>query len=444
MAERLLEHTLAHLLAALGAGVTSLTLGAGCDAMRSDTASPPVDDGADAAGGGGAAAEGSGGAGAVFPDSQEIPPDPPAGIFSVPSSPELDPPGSFDPTTCVRVDDRPDWSDIWEVVCLGMATQPSSCQSAAERIDLARGFACGFQQGASYVCGPHEAPLAPDASVLVECCYALGGGCPVGRPFLVDGAARVAAVVRADGWSAHARAPRVDDLDGRTRAALADAYAQDGATEHASIASFARFALHCLALGAPPELVLAAQQAGLDELGHARRSFALASAYAGEPLAPGPLAIDGALAAGAEPREVVMATIREGCIAETVSAILVAAARDAATDPAVRESLDVVASEELEHAALAWRFARWALGRFPEIASDVADVLARALRWVGIGAVTGRSGDPDRMREHGYLPVEERRALAESAIEQVVRQAGRALLEPYGVRADVVACSVWQ
>lgn len=75
-----------------------------------------------------------------------------------------------------------------------------------------------------------------------------------GRPFRVAGHARVAdAVVKA--WTTAARA------------------------EHASVASFARFTLQLLHLGAPADLVADAQQAGLDEVRHARLCFGVAVAW---------------------------------------------------------------------------------------------------------------------------------------------------------------------
>jgi hypothetical protein len=85
-------------------------------------------------------------------------------------------------------------------------------------------------------------------------------------------------------------------LDPDTRAALACEWLDDARLEHASVASFARFVLELLALGAPAELVHFAQRALGDEIDHARRCFSLASRYAQEPLGPAALQVDGALA----------------------------------------------------------------------------------------------------------------------------------------------------
>ena len=104
------------------------------------------------------------------------------------------------------------------------------------------------------------------------------------------GVHRTAPVVTRDDWSLAAR-PDIGGLDPATRVALADAWTTDALAEHASIAAFARFVLHLLAVGAPPGLLRDAQQALADEIDHAARTFGLASAYAGRAVGPGPIDI---------------------------------------------------------------------------------------------------------------------------------------------------------
>ncbi len=128
--------------------------------------------------------------------------------------------------------------------------------------------------------------------------------------------------------------------------------------EHASIAAFARFTLHLLAVGAPPDLVSLSQQAIGDETEHARLAFSLASAYAGEAVGPGALAIDGSLD-GFDVIELVGTLLREGCIGETVAAIEARDALDGVRDAAVRGVLETIARDELRHAELAWRTLGW-------------------------------------------------------------------------------------
>ncbi|MBC8071525.1 MAG: hypothetical protein IAG13_24570, partial [Deltaproteobacteria bacterium] len=85
----------------------------------------------------------------------------------------------------------------------------------------------------------------PSLDLEGACCYwALGesGQCP-GRPFMIDGHARLAATIPGTGWLETTRVdPQPHD------AALAAAWLYDARTEHAAIASFARFSMQLLAL----------------------------------------------------------------------------------------------------------------------------------------------------------------------------------------------------
>jgi hypothetical protein len=141
-------------------------------------------------------------------------------------------------------------------------------------------------------------------------------------------------------------------------AAAAAHWARKGLAAHASIGAFARFALGLLALGAPPELVRDVQEAMGDETEHARLAFGLASVFAGEAMGPGPLSIDGAIDEF-DLGDFISTLVRQGCIRETVAAIEARDALEHVTDPAVRAVLEVMARDELRHAALAWRVLGW-------------------------------------------------------------------------------------
>jgi hypothetical protein len=153
----------------------------------------------------------------------------------------------------------------------------------------------------------------------------------------------------------------VDTLAPEERVAIARAYAEDARAEHASVAAFARFSLELLACGAPPDLVADAHRAALDEIDHARLGFAVATRIGGEPVGPGALAMDAAALAPRGLVDLVHATAREGCLGETLAAFEAAAARDACEDATLRDLWDAVARDEARHAALAWRFAAWAI-----------------------------------------------------------------------------------
>jgi len=250
----------------------------------------------------------------------------------------------------------------------------------------------------------------------------------VGRPFVIEGRARLAKAENDPSW-AHRLLLEISALDAETRAALADVWTKDALAEHASVASFSRFVLQCLSLGAPADIVHAAQQACADEIEHARIGFGLATAYAGRPVGPGRLDIRGSLDESLDAAAIACSVASEGCIAETVSASLIAAARDQARDPVLKEVLDRMAEQELDHALLAWRYLRWALARGSKrVRRDVARVFARMEQHVGFGASTSLTGCPEQMRAHGYVQLEERRRIAAIVLNEVIRPAALALL----------------
>jgi hypothetical protein len=181
-----------------------------------------------------------------------------------------------------------------------------------------------------------------------------------GRPFLVDSAARVAPVVSGGDWNALGEAPAVDHLTSSEREVLARHWSRLGQMEHASIAAFARFNLQLLSLGAPSELIEQCTRALADETAHTKLCFRLASFYAGRPLGPGALDVDGSLAVTSL-EEIVDLVLVEGCIGETSAALEALEAADAASDPVIRAAYAQIAADEQRHAELAFRFVRWAL-----------------------------------------------------------------------------------
>lgn len=189
--------------------------------------------------------------------------------------------------------------------------------------------------------------------------------CVYGRPY-----AATAALACREGWATPLR-PRVD---ASTSAARATEWGAIGLAEHASVASFSQLALGLLALGAPATLVRDALHAAAEEAHHARLAFGLAAAYAGHPVGPGPLPIQAL--PPADLCALAVATVREGCLAETRSALRLAERAETEPDPVVAGVLRRLAADERRHAALAWRTVQWAIG---EGGAPVREAVAQAL-----------------------------------------------------------------
>jgi hypothetical protein len=277
-----------------------------------------------------------------------------------------------------------------------------------------------------------------------RCCYTFcQSGC-CGRPFLVEGEARLASVIERGDWMLVAgpmsagvpasgtwpSAPQTGrPLDAETRGLIASAWARDAAMEHASVASFARFTLELLAVGAPSDIVMGAQDAGRDEIEHARACFAIASRYAGRDLGPGPLDVRGASPA-VTLAAAVRAAVVEGCIGETLSALLAEARLARAEDADVRAALRRIANEEAHHAELAWRFVGWAVATGgDELRAIAKEAFVTALAQApNAWDPALRDVAPETLRAHGLLDAFAAREVAERVLGDVVGPCAAALV----------------
>lgn len=256
-----------------------------------------------------------------------------------------------------------------------------------------------------------------------------------GRPLRVAGEARTAPLRERGDWLATldrdgALRSAAAGLDGELRAELAARWSADGQLEHASVASFANFAVELLGLGAPAELIVAAQQAMADEIVHAKLCFALASAYAGRAIGPDRLVVAG-LRPAATAEAVASSVFADGCVNETVAALEAAAAAEAAEEPRVRAVLARIAEDEARHAALAWRTLAW-LARSG--GAGVRSQLRARLAELGpldparAAAIAEDPGE-EALARHGRLPASERREIQRWALATVVRPTLAALVD---------------
>lgn len=256
-----------------------------------------------------------------------------------------------------------------------------------------------------------------------------------GRPLRDGERLIVASAECVTGWSHDEPLPNSTELSWEQRIALRDAWAASALTEHASIASFARAALELLAVGAPATLVTAVQTAGLDEIHHAQMCFTLASRYAQAPVGPGPLSIGAAMAQTPTLATLAAETARDGCVNETLAALLASERLARANDPHVRSVLAIIAEDEMRHALLAWQTVRWALHvGGSEVHNAVEQAFSKALH----GAVEIPKSDPiadSILADHGVLPAAEVRAVITKGLKQVLRPSIDALLT-----ANILPC----
>ncbi|MEJ7732088.1 MAG: ferritin-like domain-containing protein [Polyangiaceae bacterium] len=264
-----------------------------------------------------------------------------------------------------------------------------------------------------------------------ECCYEVVANCTSGsgRPLLVDGRPLTTSARRGatNAWNAPPR-PSLAGLSAAQRNALASAWLGDALLEHASVASFSRFAIELMAVGAPADLLDDAHSAARDEVKHARLCFALAGAYAGHALEPEAMASLRGLVISTDLADVAARAVAEGCVGETLAALWAAEQLEAATDAAVRDVLAQIAEDEARHAALAWRFVAWAVRTGGEaVHAAVARSFAEAIAAIEVDAVEPVDADPS-LSGHGRLGQASLRAVARAAITAVIQPAMDALV----------------
>jgi hypothetical protein len=260
--------------------------------------------------------------------------------------------------------------------------------------------------------------------------YCTDAQCVIGRPFLIAGQERLALdVVRNDWYPAtHRQAPGAA-LEAELSADIRRGWVEQALMEHASVAAFARFSLQLLALGAPADMVARSASAMSDEVEHARACFELARRHGEADVGPGPLDLSGALEA-TELEAVLLGTIAEGCIGETVAAIEAAEACAHCEDATARGVLERIARDETQHAELAWRFVAWALEVGPAgLRESARAAFARALDRTA-PAASAPTGLDLALARHGLIGGSLRADLRQHVLREVIAPCARALLDP--------------
>jgi len=156
--------------------------------------------------------------------------------------------------------------------------------------------------------------------------------------------------------------PRLQDLSEKEKQELADKWTKAGQSEHASVASFALFSQKLLCVGAPPDFVSESHECAMEEVEHAKLSFALASAYSGRSVEPATYESH-TMTVVPDLMSLVEGLIKEGCVQETLSAFSAARKGAVEKDPAVKYVYSRITGDEAHHAAFAWKVVVWILKR---------------------------------------------------------------------------------
>ena len=182
--------------------------------------------------------------------------------------------------------------------------------------------------------------------------------------------------------------------------------------------------MQLMAIGAPADLVTEATRAQADEIRHARVCLGIASTLADETMGLGALPIDGALEAAGCIEAILVDTIKEACVNETISAAICQAAGEAATDAFIKQALMNIAEDEQRHATLAWRTVRWMLEQHPQLKELAANTFEEAMAqpWASSAETTGE------LTPWGVMSRAQEQAVANKVMRRVVRPCVEALL----------------
>ena len=122
-------------------------------------------------------------------------------------------------------------------------------------------------------------------------------------------------------------------------------------------------------------------------------------------------------------RALLIDTIREACVNETISAAQCEAAGSAASESVIRDTLMTIAHDEQEHSALAWATVKWILSVRPDLKAEAEAVFEDALSH---DYATGPLRD-DELSKWGVLSTQAEMAVAKRTIRRVIRPCMNAL-----------------
>lgn len=179
-------------------------------------------------------------------------------------------------------------------------------------------------------------------------------------------------------------------LSEEQRSKAAGYWAKVAMMEHASVASFSRFSLELMSVGASPELLALAHQAALDEVRHTQISLDIANQFSMTTFTPGAFPISNKAAdfAFGDMEKIASAAALEACIEETLAAAVVLYQAEHMGDVRQQILLRAVALDEANHAAFAWRAVQWMASTSPDVHAAISAIFSNRAREYEVASET--------------------------------------------------------
>lgn len=216
------------------------------------------------------------------------------------------------------------------------------------------------------------------------------------------------------------------------RAALAEYWRNQAELEHASVIAFNDLAHRLAQVEAPDDLLRRCVRAADQEATHAQLCFELAGRYLGETVHAGrlrrPLRIP--RSRNNELVQLAVEALRDGVLNEGYAAWLAAQRADVATDQRVRTTLQIIASDEAQHAALSADILTWCIDEGGRQVDDAVIAAANALPTRMHEPDAGGSGTTRIMAEHGVAIVDESGDGYAAILQHTISVAQSAATEP--------------
>ena len=195
----------------------------------------------------------------------------------------------------------------------------------------------------------------------------LGSGMSWGRPLRIRGRIVQPELKNGTDWC-QGEVPNPEDMDLKSRLALEALWLHDAKKEYASVPAFARLTWQLIALGAPSDLIRDLHLAGLQEIDHTKKCFALASGFGSGPQTITPMfeiLSDFDNIKGEPFSFLAVDSLIDGCLLEGFNADSAEACALICQDPVSLKVIRQIAREERFHAELSWRVLEFCLSQNP-------------------------------------------------------------------------------